>query len=172
MKFALGYEEGLTGHLPAMRTAWDLYSEEMAPLHKESAWPWNPQYSFMALTLNGDVVCFIAFVCGYKEADMITICGAWTDPRWRGRGIYASLLGIFLNEMEKRPRYKWLMSGFHKDNAASRHIQLEVQKREIVPGPNPDFIRTRMALKATGEEFEMNETVLRALIPLFQAKAA
>lgn len=102
-----------------------------------------------ALTVDGEVVCFIIFKDHYTlRGDLeVRIKGAWTHPAWRRKGLYKRLFER-LCKKAGRANALYIRSGYHKNNLISAQMQASRGSKLMDDDPLDMFAETRHSLEA------------------------
>ena len=87
--------------------------------------------SFLAFTENDRVVSFLVY---NGLSKVVNIYGAWTHPDYLRQGLYTRLFEELVKILKSKG-VRRIRSGFHKENIASKKMQLK-QGRRIVGGPS------------------------------------
>lgn len=137
------------------------FRAELESRKMPTTWPDDDRIYQASLYFNDAPLTMLMFV-PLEERRIVLSAGAYTMPSWRRIGLYDYLFGLCINHWRKRDEFDWFLSGFHKNNDASRAMQIS-QGREFYEQVE-DYQRTRISLRPTGDEFELCSAVLQPLI--------
>lgn len=144
------------------------YRRELEQRKMPSTWPESDLYFQATLIYNDEPMTMLLFAPLKLKDDQDTVggnvysAGAYTRPSWRRCGLYDDLFKIMVNEWRKEDAYDWFRSGFHLENDNSRAMQLS-QGREFYEVKG-NYQRTRLSLRPTGEEYDLNSTTLQPIL--------
>lgn len=157
------FSMGQIGNEPRIRDFIGSYEREMKRRGFVNNWPNSDIFHVGALFVNDEPLTMALYAPLEDKWRAVYSSGAYTRPSWRHCGFYADLMEILINQWRKEDKYDWFLSGYDKKNWISQKVQRAregTEEYEEVGG----CIRTRLSLRPTGLEFELDPILLEPIL--------
>lgn len=162
------FKMGQIRHDSKISETFDTFEAELESMGIPNTWPKNDLYHYAAVFFDDEpvTVLFNAPIDIHKK---IYSVGAYTDPKWRRRGLYTFVWLLCVNEWRREGVWEFFQSGYHKEN----HISAAMQKAQgrYIFEEREHYMRTRFCLKPTGKEFEITEEHLQPIVDFLEKKS-